>query len=158
MEFGTIRAAIVAATALATLAACGNVRPGPANVPQMGVRSFLDIRHMCSLGVSPPIEIDNAPAAARYRVRMVNTSVLYSPPANFEVVAAGPAIAEGGLDGYRGPCPGETQSFNYRLEVAALDANGVVAAYGYTTLSATSTTRLMRLAPDRRPQMPRRVE
>jgi hypothetical protein len=158
MDFGTIRTAASAVAVLALLAGCAVVQPGPANVPKLGVRSFLDIRHLCSLGVSPPIELDDAPAAARYRVRMINTSVLYAPPADFEVVADGSSIAEGSLEGYRGPCPGEMQNFVYRLEVAAVDANGAILAYGYISLNATSTTRLMRVAPNLRPRMPRRVE
>jgi hypothetical protein len=156
MDFGTIRAAVVAATALTVLAACASERPGPANVPQMGVRSFLDIRHLCSLGVSPPIALDDAPGPGSYRVRMTNISVLFAPAVDFDVVLAGSEIPEGALDGYRGICPGESQSFSIRIEVAALDAQGRTGAYGYTHVSATSTTRLMRLNPDERPRMPRK--
>ncbi len=157
MDFGTIRAAAVAAIALSVLAACASERPGPANVPQMGVRSFLDIRHLCALGVSPPIALDEAPGPGRYRVRMTNTSVIYAPPVDFDVRLAGGEIPEGALEGYRGICPGESQSFSIRIEVAALDAQGRTAAYGYTHVSATSTTRLMRLPPDERPRMPRKT-
>jgi hypothetical protein len=156
MEFGTLRAALAALLAAGALAACGTLPAGPAGVPRMGVRTFLDIRHLCSLGVSPPIELDRAPAAARYRIRFVNVSVLYSPPADFEVAAEGPAVAEAALDGYSGPCPGEAQSSNYRVEVLAIDARGAALAYGQTTVNAISTTRLMRLAPDLRPRMPPR--
>lgn len=138
----------------AAAGACAPVQPGPAGVPQMGVRSFLDIRHLCSLGVSPPFELDGAPAAARYRVRMVNVSVLYARPVDFEVPADGPTIAEGALPGYTGPCPGETQAFEFRFDVLALDNAGRPLAFGWTRLSASSTTRLMRQSPDSRPRMP----
>ncbi len=158
MDFGTLRTSAIAIAALGLLAACtySTVPAAPAGARTMSVRTFLDIRHMCSLGISPPIELDNAPAAARYRVRFVNTSVLYAPPTDFEVVAKGPSIAEDALEGYRGVCPGEAQSFVLRVEVLALDAQGRAAGYGYTTLSVSSTTRLMRLREDMRPRMPKR--
>jgi hypothetical protein len=122
------------------------------------VRSFLDIRHLCYLGVSPPIELDGAPyAAAVYRIRLVNEGVLYAPPADFEIKAEGSAIGEGALAGYRGPCPGEAQSFTYRIDVLALDRSGRPLAFGQTKVTAESTTRLMRLSPGRRPRMPEPV-
>lgn len=153
MEFGTScrLAVMVCATALA---ACTQVIPGPPGVRQMGVRSFLDIRHLCSLGVSPPIELDGAPQAARYRVRFINESVLYAPPTDYEVAAEGSGIAEGALEGYRGSCPGEAQSFTFRVDVMALDAAGNAVAFGQTRVVANSTTRLMRMNPALRPQMP----
>jgi hypothetical protein len=158
MDFGTIRTAASAVAVLALLVGCADVRPGPAGAPVMGVRSFLDIRHMCSLGVSPPIALDDAPGPGRYKVRMTNTSVAYAPSADFDVVADGSEIPEGALQGYRGICPGETQNFSIRVEVVALDAQGRTAAYGYTHVSATSTTRLMRLGPNDRTTMPRRLK
>jgi len=159
MDFGTLRPAALAMAALSCLGACtySTVPTGPAGAQRMNVRTFLDIRHMCSLGISPPIELDNSPPAARYRVRIVNTSVLYAPPADYEVAAKGPEIAEDALEGYRGVCPGETQAFTLRFEVLALDAQGRAAGYGTTTLSVSSTTRLMRLKEDRRPRMPPRT-
>lgn len=156
MRLGTLRKAL-AATLLAALAGCTIAEPGPVGVPRMGVRSFLDIRHLCSLGVSPPIAIDEGPGTGRYRVRMTNVSVLYAPPTEFEVSVEGQEIPEGGLAGYRGICPGETQSFSIRIEVAALDPQGRTAAYGYTFVSASPTTRLMRLNPTQRPRMPERL-
>lgn len=150
-----MRPAAIAMAALTFLAACTNSTPGPAGLPQMAVRTFLDIRHLCSLGVSPPIELDKAPRAARYRIRFINTSVLYAPPSDFDVASEGPAIAEASLDGYRGACPGESQSFIFRIEVLALDAQGRSLAYGQTLVTANSTTRLMRLRQDLRPSMPR---
>jgi hypothetical protein len=156
MDFGTLRPAAIAMAALTFLVACTGttVPPTPVGAQQMSVRSFFDIRHLCSLGISPPIELDNAPQAARYRIRFTNTSVLYAPPVDFEVAANGPAIAEDALPGYRGACPGEMQSFLFRLEVLALDAQNRAVGFGYTMMSAESTTRLMRLSIDRRPRMP----
>ncbi len=156
MHLGTLRTALAAVLLLA-VAGCTVAEPGPAGVRRMGVRSFLDIRHLCSLGVSPPIALDEGPGTGRYRVRMTNMSVLYAPPTEFDVSVEGSEIPEGGLDGYRGICPGETQSFSIRIEVAALDAQGRTAAYGYTLVSASPTTRLMRLSPGQRPRMPERL-
>ncbi|MBL8832759.1 MAG: hypothetical protein JNL71_10255 [Rhodospirillales bacterium] len=154
MRLGTLRKALCAVLLLA--AGCATAVPGPAGVPRMGVRSFLDVRHMCALGVSPPIALDGAAGPGRYRVRMTNTSVLYAPPSDYEVAVDGAEIPEGALEGYRGICPGETQLFSIRIEVAALDAQGRTTAYGTTNVNAYSTTRTLRLPPDQRPRMPAR--
>ncbi|MCZ8124005.1 MAG: hypothetical protein O9277_11325 [Magnetospirillum sp.] len=152
MRLGTL--ALCAAASLA-LSACGTYRPGPANVPAMGVRTFFSIEHVCSLGVSPPINLDGAPgSAARYRVRFTNTSVLYAPATEYEVAADGPAIAQGALNGYRGPCPGETANFMFRIEVLALDANGRSVAYGFANVPASNPSRIVRGPAVDRPQMP----
>lgn len=152
MHFGTLRTMIAAILLLA--AGCAPVDPGPAGVHRMGVRTFLDVRHLCALGVSPPIELDGAPGPGRYRVRMTNTSVLYASPTDYEVMLAGSEIPEGALEGYRGICPGETQVFNIRIEVAALDARSRTTAYGYMTVNAYSTTRILKSSQDQRPRMP----
>lgn len=141
--------------AAALLAGCAPNALGPAGVPQMGVRTFFGLEHLCSLGVSPPIRLDGAPAsAARYRVRMTNVSVLRAAAPEFEVPYAGAEIAQGALDGYRGPCPGETTSFSFRIEVMALDANGRAVAYGYTSATALNPSRLTRGPDAGRPRMP----
>jgi hypothetical protein len=156
MDFGTSRTAAFAVAAVA-LAACTPARPGPPGAADMGVRSFFGAQHLCSLGVSPPVEFDDVPAGtARYRLRFVNISVLVAPPRDFEVAAGGDAIAEGAIDGWRGPCPGEFQSFSYRLEAVAVAADGKPLAYGQTTLTAVSTTRLTDAPPGERPRMPER--
>lgn len=154
MHLGTLRTAL--ATCLLLTAGCANVEPGPAGVPRLGVRTFLDVRHLCSLGVSPPIAIDGAPGPGLYRVRLTNTSVLFGPPSDYDVMVEGDQIAEGALEGYRGICPGEMQIFSIRIEVAARDAQGRTTAYGYTTVNANSTTRILRMAPNERPRMPAR--
>ena len=156
MELGTIRAAAVLMAACA-LAACTPVRPGPPGAAAMGVRSYLGAQHLCSLGVSPPLEFDGVPAGtARYRLRFVNVGVLVAPPRDFEIAAAADGIAEGALAGWRGPCPGEFQTFTYRVEAVALDANGSALAYGQTSVNAVSTTRLTNAAPSELPRMPGR--
>lgn len=150
MRLGTL--AIFAA---ASLAACAPHTPGPAGVPLMGVRTYFGIEHVCSLGVSPPIRLDGAPAsAALYRVRMTNVSVLRATASEFEVPSTGAEIAQGALDGYRGPCPGETAGFSFRIEVLALDANGRAIAYGQTTAAALNPSRLARGPAADRPSMP----
>lgn len=137
------------------LAACAPHAPGPAGVPQMGVRTFFGVEHVCSLGVSPPIRLDGAPATAeRYRVRFTNTSVLIAPAPEFEVAAAGGEIAQGALEGYRGPCPGEQAGFTFRVEVLALDRGGRAVGYGYASASALNPSRLTRGPDADRPRMP----
>lgn len=159
MEFGTFRRRAAALTLVLLAGACAPVRPGPAGVPELGVRSFIDVRHMCALGVSPPIAVAAAPAGtARYRVRIVNVSVLFGATSDFEVAAGPGGIAEGALEGYRAPCPGETQLFSYRFEVLALDAPGNAIGYGQTTVSAISTTRTLSLPADLRPGIPSRSD
>jgi hypothetical protein len=156
MELGTIRAAAILAAAVA-LAACTPARPGPPGAAAMGVRSFFGAQHLCSLGVSPPVEFDGVPAGtARYRLRFLNVGVLVAPPRDFEIPAEGSAIPEGAFADWRGPCPGEFQTFTYRLEAVALDAGGRPLAYGQTSLVAMSTTRLTNAPPAERPRMPGR--
>lgn len=150
MRLGTL------ATCLAgLLAACAPHVPGPAGVPLMGVRTYFGIEHVCSLGVSPPILLDGAPSgAARYRVRFTNTSVLRAPSPQFEIPSTGREIAQGALDGYRGPCPGEQAGFTFRVEVLALDAAGRAIGYGHTSASAQNPSRIVRGPETERPRMP----
>ncbi|MCM0020723.1 MAG: hypothetical protein NBV67_12065 [Tagaea sp.] len=150
MRLGTL--AIFAA---AVLAACAPHVPGPAGVPQMGVRTYFGVEHLCSLGVSPPILIDGAPAnAARYRVRFTNTSVLRAEAPQFEAPAGARGLEQGALDGYRGPCPGEQAGFNFRVEVLALDTGGRAVGYGNTTAVALNPSRFIRGPAADRPRMP----
>lgn len=150
MRLGTL------ATCLAgLLAGCAPYVPGPAGVPQMGVRTYFGIEHVCSLGVSPPILLDGAPAGvARYRVRFSNTSVLRAEASEFEVASGGASIAQGALDGYRGPCPGEQAGFTFRVEVLALDAAGAAVGYGFASALALNPARLTRGPLADRPRMP----
>jgi hypothetical protein len=139
----------------ALLASCASRAPGPAGVPPMGVRTYLGVEHLCALGVSPPILLDRAPgSAARYRVRFTNVSVLWAAAPEFETPAAGPAIAQGALQGYRGPCPGETAGFTFRVEVLALDAAGRAVAYGQANVTAQNPSRIVRGPEGDRPRMP----
>ncbi len=156
MELGTIRAAAVLMAA-AALSACAPVRPGPPGLTTMGVRSYFGVQHLCSLGVSPPVEFDGVPAGtARYRLRFVNIGVLVAPSRDFEIAAGPDGIAEGAFAAWRGPCPGEFQTFTYRIEAMALDANGAALAYGQTSVNAISTTRLTNAGPSKIPRMPPR--
>jgi hypothetical protein len=150
MRLGTLMAC---ATAL--LGACATHVPGPAGVPQMGVRTYFGIEHVCSLGVSPPILLDGAPAgAARYRVRFTNTSVLRAEAPQFEAPAGARGIEQGALEGYRGPCPGEQAGFAFRVEVLALDAGGRAIGYGYANAMALNPSRHIRGPAVDRPRMP----
>jgi len=154
-----LKTLILAGTAL-LMSACAPFQPGPAGVPVMAVRTFFGPDHVCSLGVSPPIELDRSPAnAARYRVRYTNVSVLISPTFEYEVAADTPGrIAEGAYADYRGPCVGETSSSQYRVEVLALDANGRSLAYGYAIAVARNPGTMTRGPVSERPRMPRPPE
>lgn len=153
MLVGTAMLAVAAA-------ACAPVRPGPAGLPYMGVRTFFGADHVCSLGVSPPIELDRSPAnAARYRVRYTNVSVLVSTPFEYEVPVTTPGrVPEGAFAAYRGPCMGETMSAQFRVEVLALDADGRSLAYGFTQAVARNPSFLTRGPASERPRMPRPPE
>jgi hypothetical protein len=137
-------------------AACAPYRPGPSGVPTMGVRTFFGADHVCSLGVSPPIELDNAPNnAARYRVRYTVINVLISSSFQYETPANDKGrIAEGAYADYRGPCAGETSALIYRIEVLALDAEGRSLAYGYTQMTARNPGSITRGSAADRPRMP----
>lgn len=154
-----LKTLILAGTSL-LMAACAPFQPGPTDVPRMGVRTFFGPDHVCSLGVSPPIELDRAPAnAARYRVRYTNVSVLIAPTFEYETPAATPGrIAEGSYAEYRGPCVGETSTSQYRVEVLALDANGRSLAYGSAIAVARNPGIMTRGPASERPRMPRPPE
>ncbi len=139
------------------ISACAPFQPGPSGLPGMGVRTFFGPDHVCSLGVSPPIELDRAPEnAARYRVRFTNISVLIATSFEFEAPAAVPGrIPEGADAQYRGPCAGETSASQYRVEVLALDADGRSLAYGYTIVVARNPGVMTRSPAAERPRMPR---
>jgi hypothetical protein len=150
MRLGTLMAC-----AAALLGACAPHMPGPAGVPPMGVRTFFGNEHVCSLGVSPPILLDRAPAnAARYRVRFTNVSVLRAEAFEFEVPSGARGIDQGALEGYRGPCPGELAGFAFRIEVLALDSGGRAVGYGHTNATALNPSRYVRGVDAERPRMP----
>jgi hypothetical protein len=145
MRLGTLTRTLLASLALG---ACVAYVPGPPDTPRMGVRTYFGVEHVCSLGVSPPIRLFGAPeSAARYRVRFTNTSVLFTAPMELETPAAGAEIAEGALDGYRGPCVGEASASLFRIEVLALDANGRSLAYGFAIAQVSNPSRLLNRQP-----------
>jgi hypothetical protein len=129
---------------LALLAACQS-GGSSAGLPVLTVNSIMTADNLCSLGVSPAIEIARAPSAtARYRVRFQNVGVLFSEAQNFEIDATTRSVPQGALEAYRGVCPGERQRFEIRIEVLAVDAQGRALAYGSTNRSVTSTTSMLR--------------
>jgi hypothetical protein len=154
-----LKTLILAGTAL-LMSACAPFYPGPEGVPRMGVRTFFGPDHVCSLGISPPIELDRSPAnAALYRVRYTKVSVLIAPSFEYETTAATPGrIAEGSYAEYRGPCVGETSTSQYRVEVLALDANGRSLAYGFLVVAARNPGVMTRGPVSERPRMPRPPE
>ena len=124
---------IMPLAAVAALSACAAQPPAPQS---MAVSVAFGMRNYCGLGVSPAITVtDPPPGTARYRVRMVNTEVLFPTPYETTVEATGPAIAEGAMADYPGPCPGEFQRPRYRFTVTALDRSGrAVASADYVQL------------------------
>jgi hypothetical protein len=158
---------VLVPAALAALAAgCASPPPPFPELPQLSVSTQIASRNLCGLGVSPPINIANAPpATARYRMRLTNTSVLFQSPWQTTADAVPGGFAEGTLADYQAPCVGELRvnSFypyhSYRLEVLALDAQNRALAYGATTFlvqSVTTTLELERAARGaaRPPQAP----
>lgn len=134
----------VASALLALLAACQAGGPS-AGLSALAVNSVMTADNLCSLGVSPAIEIGRVPSAtARYRVRFQNVGVLFSEAQNFEIDATTRNVPQGALEAYRGVCPGERQRFEIRIEVLALDALGRALAYGMTSQSVTSTTTMLK--------------
>jgi phosphatidylethanolamine-binding protein (PEBP) family uncharacterized protein len=123
------------------IAACASPPPPFPELPRLGVSTHIGSRHMCGFGISPPINISNAPATtARYRLRMTNTDVLFQTPWQTTVPAVANGYAEGAVADYQGPCVGELRLYAaypyyyYRFEVLALDAQDRPLAYGQTTL------------------------
>ena len=138
-------AKIGAAGALLVLLAACQAGGSNAGLPVLAVKTAMTADNLCSLGVSPAIEIDRVPSATvRYRVRFQNVGVLFSEAQNFEIAAAPRGLPQGALEAYRGVCPGERQRFEIRIEVLAIDAQGRALAYGTTSQSVTSTTTMLR--------------
>jgi hypothetical protein len=116
--------------------------------PRMGVAVFYTADNLCSRGVSPRIRVNNVPdAAAGFLVRIQNISVLFSKPQDFAVEGSQPEFPVGALSGYQGPCPGEQQRFDMRVEVVALDAGGRRIAFGTVRRTVGSTSSM--LTPER---------
>ena len=142
---------MVAAGALLALAAACASPPEPfPELPRLGVATQFTSRHVCGLGVSPPIAIASAPpATAQYRVRLTNTDVLLPNAWQTTADAAPGGLAEGALADYQAPCIGDLQInsfypyYMYRLEVLALDSQSRPLAYGYTTVQVQSVTTLV---------------
>ncbi len=139
-----VRAAAPAAVLL-TLAACATPPPPYPELPRLAVSTQITSRNMCGMGVSPAINIRNAPAAAtQYRLRLVNVDVIFQEPWQTTVAASPDGYREGALADYEGPCIGERafdatgSYFTYRFEALALDAQNRPVAYGQTSLPIRS--------------------
>ncbi|HEX2115939.1 MAG TPA: hypothetical protein VHM01_16155 [Alphaproteobacteria bacterium] len=131
----------------ALTAGCASPPPPFPELPRLSVSTHITSRNLCGLGVSPAIDIANAPpATARYRVRLTNTNVLFQSPWQTTAEAVPGGFAEGTLADYQAPCVGELRvnSFypyhSYRLEVLALDAQNRPLAYGATAFLVQSVS------------------
>jgi len=127
------------------LAACASPPPPFPDLPRLTVATSFGSRNLCGLGVSPPIKITKAPpATAQYRLRMINTDVLFQTPWETTQPAKAEGFAEGDIADYEAPCVGELRLYTYyryqqyRLEVLALDAQNRPLAYGSATVPVYS--------------------
>jgi len=139
-----IRIAGLALAGAVALVACAPARGPHADVPSLDLRVRFALANLCNGGMSPPIAVDRAPAGAEsYVVRIVNVSVLRPRVQEWTIPAGGEPgrIPYGALKDYAGPCPGEFQRFNYRVEVLALDREGRRVAYGARVLSVESVNK-----------------
>jgi hypothetical protein len=133
---------IVLMAAASILAGCANESGPYPNLPPLGLRTAFTSKNLCGLGVSPEVRLGGVPAAtASYRLRLTNISVLRATRWEATIKAEGPVIAEGAIADFVAPCPGELQTFNYRLEIMALAGDGQPLAYGWGFPSARSLTR-----------------
>lgn len=126
------------------LAACAPVRGPHADLPGLDLRVRFALANLCSGGMSPPIALSPAPAGASdYVVRITNVTVLRAQSHEWKIPAGSDPgrIAYGALGGYAGPCPGDFQRYNYRVEVLALDKDGRGIAYGARTVAVLPVNR-----------------
>lgn len=134
------------------LAACAPPPPPFPDLPRLDVRTAFGSRNQCEYAVSPAIRIARVPPeTARYVVKVTNLDVLYSTPWQ-GIVAAGPeGIAEGAIPGFPAPCPGDLQSYAYRIEVLAQTAQGTPLGYGATRTTVLPIAQTLRRERGERP-------
>lgn len=122
--------------------------PGPSPYPDLArltVSARFGERNLCGLGVSPAVSIANPPdGVANYRIKITNIDVLLHTPWEATLPASAGGIAEGIARDFQAPCPGEFQSYRYRLEVLALEQSGRPIGYGATLIAAQSLAVLVR--------------
>ncbi len=134
--------AIVVAGAAWMLAACANERGPHPNLPTIGILTSFTSQNLCNLGVSPAVRLSAVPeGTASYKLRITNISVLSGLRVEVSLKADGSLIPEGAIGNFDAPCPGELQTFNYRVEVMALGVDGRPLAYNWAFASARSLTR-----------------
>lgn len=130
--------------AMATIgfvAGCANERGPHPDLPPLGVQLEFRSTNLCGQGVSPQIRLGGVPAnTATYKLRFTNVTVLHAPRRETTIKADAPIIPEDAIPEFDPPCPGELQTFSYRLEVMALAANGLPLAYGWNFASVHPLT------------------
>ena len=147
--------------AVVALGLAGCATPPPADaVPALKLASTFQLENMCSQGQSPPVAVQNPPGGvASYSLRFTNMSVLLQKPEDWTIaVPADPRrIPLGALAPWRGPCAGDFQTFNYRLEVTARGGSGEPLAFGQIRMIARSVNKLAqaqwRAAGQTRPEL-----
>lgn len=137
---------------LAGVVACAPAAPRFPELPRLSVGLQITTKNMCSLGVSPPVTVGNAPAAtARYRLRMTDTDVLFGQTWQATTEARPEGIPSGALPDYPAPCLGKMELYSsqtyhlYRFEVFALDPQGDAIAYGMATIPVYGIDRALAL-------------
>ncbi len=134
----------VLAAAAGLVGGCASERGPHPELPRAGLATQFTSHNLCSLGVSPEIQLFDIPAGAtRYRVRQTLVSALIAHGWEAEVPAHGAVIPEGALADYPGPCPPERQIFTYRIEVMAFAGDGRPLAYGWNFVSAPALSRVV---------------
>lgn len=128
-----VREAVAVLALAMMLAACANDRGPHPDLPPLGARMEFLSKNLCSDGIFPEIRLGGVPSnTTRYRVLLTNISILSAPRWETMIKADGPVIPEGAAGDFDLPCPGELQTFQYRLEVMALADDGRPLAYGWS--------------------------
>ncbi len=126
------------------LAACAPARGPHADVAQFGIHVRFALANLCAGGMSPPIALEEVPqGTSEFLVQVTNVTVLLARPQEWRILV-GPdptRIPFGALQDYAGPCPGELQRFNYRVEVLSLGRDGRRTGYGMRVVSVEPVSR-----------------
>jgi len=103
------------------------------DLPQLGVEYNFEKRHMCN-GPSPKLIISGVPVSTKtFDIKLKDLkNPQYDHGGGLVDYKGQYIIEEGGVDGYREPCPvaGNLERNLYRFSVKALDSLGQVVGYG----------------------------
>lgn len=145
-------------TVLGSVPACSIPSPYP-NLPPLEISLRYGRDNLCSVGVSPEIQLRRVPSAtAYYRVQASNTEVLFQTPWRETLPATSrDRIPEGAGKTYVGPCIGDLEHWTanrgdvFRVEVLAMDDAGELLAYGQAHVIVRSPFETSRIEGENRP-------